>query len=351
MIQHTKHIVIADPDHEYIKSFEEKLIKSFYYEASIQIITSREYLENYFRLHRDIDVLLISRKFYGEFLKEHNISHIMLIDRKINMDPDSEDSGRMVLKYRTKEEIFEFIKNSLAGISEDDDGFEDFDIPEETQEKKTRVITVYSPIGGSGKSLAAIALAKKLKKLGESAIVIGCDNLQSFCGLLETRQTADPALALHIRDINENTYWSLLKNVYQGEITCLLPFEKPLSKLGIKSAQIYDIVELIKEKNDFSHIILDVGTALNKETISMIALSDVCVVITEPKLSSCRMMEKLLLNIDLLSVEKMYIISNHYRTEGINLDATDVFGSFSGYDTAEEAMEDPVFYRLALELV
>ena len=347
-MENRKHIVIADPDIEYIKSYEEDLILKFEDAALIQIITEAEYLENYFRLHRDIDVLLIAREFYGEYLKEHNISHMMIVNAKKNMDPNAEDAQRHILKYRSKEELISFIEESLANES-DTVVFDDIETVVEPQ-KKTKVVAVYSPIGGSGKSLASIALAKKLKKLGESVLVIGTDDLQSFGAFLETRDNADPELALMLREITEGTYWSILKNIYHGEIACLLPFEKPLSELGIKSSQLYDLITLLKEKGDFSYIILDTGSTLGKSVQMLLSISDHVILITEPKMISCRMIEKLHLNNDLISVDSMYTISNQYRTDGFHLDSDNLFGAFAGYDSPEEAMEDPVFYRLALEL-
>lgn len=348
MEQTRKHIVIADPDIEYIKSYEEDLILRFHDAASIQIITEAEYLENYFRLHRDIDVLLIAREFYGEYLKEHNISHLMLVNKKINTNPNAADSTRHFLKYRPKEELLSFIEKSLANESETTD-FDSIDLGTE-DERQTRVISVYSPIGGCGKSLTSLALARKLKKLGESALIIGCDDLQGFGAFLETRDNADAALALMLREISEGTYWAILKSIYHGEVTCLLPFEKPLSELGLRSTQLYDLITLMKEKGDFSYIILDLGSSMDKIVQTMLTISDDVILITEPKMISCRVMEKFRINMDLVSIENSYVIANQYRTEGFHLDSDNLFGAFAGYDTAEEAMDDPVFYRLALAL-
>ncbi len=348
MDQAKKNIVIADPDIEYIKSYEEDLILRFYDAASIQIITEAEYLANYFRFHRDIDVLLIAREFYGEFLKEHNIVHMMLLHKKINTNPEATDSQRHILKYRPKEEILDFIQKSLANETERTD-FDSIDLGAE-EEQQTRIISVYSPIGGSGKSLTALALAKKLKKLGESALIVGCDDLQGFGAFLDTRDNADAALALMLREISETTYWSVLKSIYHGEVTCLLPFEKPLSELGIKSTQLYDLIMLLKDKGDFSYIILDLGSSMDKVVQTMLTISNEVIIIAEPKKISCRVMEKFRMNMDLVSIEHAYVIANQYRTEGFHLDSDNLFGAFAGYDTAEEAMEDPVFYRLALEL-
>ena len=158
-------------------------------------------------------------------------------------------------------------------------------------------------------------------------------------------------MAVKLNEFAEDTYWSLLKNIYMDEISFLLPFEQPLSSLGIGAEQLLGLVGLLKEKKDFSYIVLDLGSAMNKEMHSLVALSDACILITESKMTSCRMMEKFMMNTDIMAAKKHYIIANQYRTEGFRLERDNLFGSFAGYASAQEAMEDPLFYRLALELV
>ncbi len=346
-MENLKRIVIADPDIEYLKHHEEEFLLEFGERASIQIITEREYLENYFRVHREIDVLLIAGDFYGDYLAEHDISHIMVLDEERIVGPDEENAPANIINYKSRESVFSFVEHSLS----DNNEMEETEVTEEKIEAETTVVAVYSPVGGSGKSLASIALARKLKKLGETVLLIGCDDLQSFSVFLNTRENADPELAVKLRDFAEDTYWSVLKNIYMDETSFLLPFEQPLSSLGIGAEQLLGLVGLLKEKKDFSYIILDLGSAMNKEMHSLIALSDVCIFITESKMTSCRMMEKFMMNTDIISAKKHYFIANQYRTEGFRLERDNLFGSFAGYNSSQEAMEDPLFYRLALELV
>ncbi len=345
-----KHIVIADPDIEYIKNYEEDFVRSFRSRAMIQVITENAYLENYFRLHRDIDVLLIAKEFNGEYLSEHNISHMMIINEERNVEGMAENAPFNILNYKSKEEIFSFVEAALADEESEDAASEDKVEASEEEQKDVRVISVYSPNGGSGKSLAAVALAKKLKKLGETVLVIGCDDLQSFGVFLETTESADPELALYLNEISENTYWAILKNIYMGDAAYLLPFEKALSALGIGSVQLYSMIMLLKEKRDFSYIILDLGSSFDERVQALLSASDICVLVAESKMSSCRMMSKFMQNINESSIPQIYTIANQYRTEGFRLENENLFGSFAGYETAAEAMEDPLFYRLALKL-
>lgn len=338
-------LVIADPDQEYIRQFEEELIRKFDSRAQIQIITSPTYLANYFRVHRVIDILVIAREFYDTFVKEHDIGHMIVLDREITFEEDDETEKTVLQKFTTKEELFAFIEEGLkdAPLLQ----------PEKPKlkEKVPKVISVYSPIGGSGKSLVAYALAKKMKKLEETVVVIGCDDLQSIGIYLENRQHADEALAASLKSPNGDTYWEVLKNISQEEAPCLLPFEKPLSVLGLGTDQILKLIRLLKEKGDFGNIILDLGTDMGELNRALIQMSDVCILITEPNVVACRKLEKLVMNQDLLPVKSSITIANQMRSDGIRLNPETLFGSFAGYDNIEEAMEDPLFYRIVLEVI
>lgn len=339
-------LVIADPDQEYIRQYEEELIKAFESRAQIQIITSPAYLSNYFRIHRVIDILVIAREFYDSFVKEHDIGHMIVLDREIHVDLEGGTENTVVEKFTSKEELFTFIELSLQ-----DEPMEQPKAPEEEKIRKPKVIAVYSPIGGSGKSLVAFALGKKMKMLEETAVVVGCDDMQSIGIYLENRQHADEALAASLRAPNEDTYFEILKNIVQEELSCLLPFEKPLSVLGIGTMQLITLVELLKEKGDFNNIILDLGSDMSETNRALVQMADICILITEPNVCALRKLEKLVMNQELFPVKASITIANQMRSDGIRLNPETLFGSFAGYDNIEEAMEDPLFYRIVLEII
>ncbi len=341
------HLVIADPDQDYIRQYEEELLIKFESRAQIQIITSPTYLANYFRVHRVIDILVIAREFYDTFVKEHDIGHMIVLDREISLVTEEDGSERPVLeKFTTKDELFDFIEESLKDEPMDQPVYE-----EAKKEHLPKVIAVYSPIGGCGKSLVSFALGKKMKKLEETAVVIGCDDLQSIGIYLENRQHADESLAPALKTPNEDTYFEVLKNISQEEVPCLLPFERPLSALGIGADELVNLVTLLKEKGDFNNIILDLGCDMNETNRALVQKADICIVITEPNLCACRKLEKMTMNQEIFPAKRGLLISNQMRSDGIRLNPETLFGSFAGYDNIEEAMEDPLFYRLVLEII
>ena len=347
MADEVARIVIADPDEKYIRSYEEELLKKYASKAVIQIITTSEYKENYFRLNRDIDLLIIDQAFYGDFLQEQNVAHTIVLQSEVTTDIEETENQKVLMKYLPTEKLFEEIEAMLgAGTIEKDVRLSSAGI----KEKKTFITAVYSSIGGCGKSLVAMALGKKLKKIGETALVIGCDDMQSFDIYVESRQNADEALAGMIKSNDENLYWNVLKNISNEQVPCLLPFGKPLSALGIGAKELTDLITLIAEKQDFDYIILDLGSDMGEVNRAMTKMADLCILITEPNLCSARKLEKLAMNQDLVPVNATITIANQMHSDGLRLNSSNLFGSFGAYENIEEAMEDPLFYRIALEI-
>jgi len=339
-------IVIADPDGAYIKGFEEELLKRLDPTDTVQVITETDYLMEFFSVRRSIDALIIAQEFIGNYLQDHDIQNLMILESRQDFGFQDEDAEQKLLRYVGHEDILRFVDRCFSDLDEPDD----YDDGEFADGSDVKVVAVYSPIGGSGKSLTALALGKKLKMLEEKVLVIGCDPLQSIGVFLESREYADESLAELLKHPSENTYWTVLKNISQENVPCLLPFEKPLFALGLGLPEIRGLVEMLREKKDFSYIILDLGTAFDEYNIGLIEASDLCVAVTEPNVDSARKLEKINRNRRFLPSREFVTLVNQYHSDGLVLDPEHIFGSFRAYGSAREAMDDPVFYRLAMKI-
>ena len=74
------------------------------------------------------------------------------------------------------------------------------------------------------------------------------------------------------------------------------------------------------------------------------------VLLTEANVLANRKMQKLLKNSELLPKCQCMIVANEYQSDDTRILRDKVFGIISPYTSWEKALEDPVFYRLALAL-
>ena len=338
-------LVLLDSDYEYVKTLEEELVRRFSARTLIQIITDPAYVDAYFHSPRTIDILIADKAFYGPQLDEHTIRHILLLASEIEIAQEYPEKVQMMMKYLPVEEILQAVEALVQ--TEEAEQREEI-LPAEKAE--TKVIAVYSPLGGCGKSLVSVALGRKLKRLDQSVLLIGCDSMQSISAYLEEEQFADEKLAEQLKNPGEETYWTILQNIGQSEVSYLLPFEKALPSLGIGAAEMRNLISILKEKRDFSCLILDLGSSLDEQTLALMEESDAYVLIIEANTISNRKMRKLQKNMELLPQKECFMISNQYHMDGLRVPQHNLFGVLAGYPDYEAAMEDPVFYRIAMEI-
>ncbi len=328
-------LLVIDRDYGYIRQLESEMIRRFGSRVGIHIITDPAYLETYLRTPRNLDLLLVESELYDTYLQQYPIRHVKILPQK----------GEETFSPQEREEIFRQLEDWLA---EETPRLLERPIPQEKPEPK--VIAVYSPIGGCGKSLVTLALGRKLRKLDQTVLVVGCDSLQSFSVFLHTEKYADPHLAEKLKKPDEDSYWTILQNIDQEEVSYLLPFEKAMPSLGVGTEELKTLLGLLREKKDFAYVLLDLGTNLDEQTLALMEESDAYILLAEAGEISNKKLKRLQNNLSLLPNKQCFMISNQYQADGRYGLGKNFFGVLARYRNQEGAMEDPVFYRLALEL-
>ena len=339
------HLVVVDTEQQFLPYTEEEIIRRYAENMTVQFLTGKEAVTEFFSEPRSINVLVLEKDSYGEFLKEHAVRHTLILAEEVETEEEWPDTVEVLMKYVPVAEIFLRIEELLQ-----EDGILKKEVREEEQ-RNTRVIAVYSPIGGCGKSLVSYALAKKLRKLDQKVLLVGCDPVQSASVYFPTDSYAKEKLAEKLIHPDGETYWTILQSIEQSEISYLLPFEKNLTTLDIGMQQWEVLLTVLCEKRDFDYLILDVGTLLNRELASLLSKADYLILLTETNLIANRKMQKLLRDSELLPKCECFLVANEYKADGMRIAPESVFGTIAPYATWEEALEDPVFYQIALKVI
>ncbi len=345
MEEKLKQLVIADTVNTFLKNTEEEIIRRYADKVTVQFLTDKAYTKEYFMEERHIDVLVIASRDYDEAVQKQQIGHVLIIEEEIGTEKVCPDNAEILLQFLPADEFFRKLEDAFH-LAEGGG-------KEEKQEEKPRevhVIAVYSPIGGCGKSLVSYALAKKLKKLDQKVLLVGCDPTQSVNVYYPTENYAKEELAEKLMHPGDDTYWTILQNIEQDEISYLLPFEKNLPSLDVGMEQWEVLLSVLKEKRDFDWIVLDVGALLDRRMASLMTKIDYLILLTETNQIANRKMQKLLRDPDFLPKCECFLVANEYRTDGMRIASESVFGVISPYTNWEEAVEDPVFYQIALKV-
>jgi pilus assembly protein CpaE len=173
-----------------------------------------------------------------------------------------------------------------------------------TQQKDTaakgdrpgHVIAVYSPQGGSGKTTVATSLASGLMKEGIKTLLIDCDlefgDVGTFLNLRSQSSLAD--LAENADDVDVEFFENVVITHDSG-MKVLLGAPRPGIGTEIRDTApeaISKIIDLISGYYDF--IILDMPTAINAVTASLLEISDKIVLLVTPALPAINNVRKIL---------------------------------------------------------
>ncbi|MGI6057598.1 MAG: AAA family ATPase [Bilifractor sp.] len=343
-------LIIIDTDSGFLKHCEEDIIRRYSVNAEVQVITDPGFVDAYFSTEQNPDLMLIDEGSYGDGSQfaGHSIGRIYLLVPEAGMTKTYPDNVTVLMEFLPKEELFEKIDMALwAGVEVEDAASAE---KEPAAPKQTKVVAVYSPIGGCGKSLVCVALARKLKMLDQKVLLIGCDDTQSLSVYLPGESYASPELAEKLIHPDEDTYWTILQNIKTDVVSYLLPFEKSLGTMNVGLKEFDVLIRTLVEKQDFDFIVLDIGSCLSREMTERLNKLKALILLTEANVLANRKMQKLLKNSELLPKCQCMIVANEYQSDDTRILRDKVFGIISPYSSWEKALEDPVFYRLALAL-
>ena len=112
-----------------------------------------------------------------------------------------------------------------------------------------------------------------------------------------------------------------------------------------------NLLDLLKEKGDFSFVILDIGSELSERALALLQRAESLVVISQTDAVSSKLMKKFYKRIDLLPEIDCIVISNQYHHDEMRIPGKPVFGELARYTDTEQLMQDPLFYEIALSLL
>lgn len=334
-------LLVLESDPEHCRKREDAVIRRYADIADVQFITEPALAEAFFAGEKKADVILTDVGMYRRIPQQEQAGKILLFAGKRFRSEKHPANVEEIADNLPEAELFQKLDAALSRVLEP---------LQEEEKKETRIAAVYSPIGGCGKSLTAIALAKKLRRLDQKVLVIGCDPMQSFSVYLEKNEYAGEALVQQLKNPTEDTYWTILQNIRSDGISWLCPFEKSLSCLQMGMPEWEELCRILSEKNDFDVIILDLGTEMTPEMVGLIGRKATLVLLTEANEIASKKLQKLLKNPQLLPKCNCILVANEYHSDGLRIAPESLFGTIAPYESWEEAMDDPVFYRIALKI-
>lgn len=242
-------LVVVDEDEDFINSFERYIHKKRE-EYKIMCFTTKEFFTTY--APKDADILIISSKLYFQEIKDYQFKNIIILQ-----DGEEEESYSLpvVKKFQPITLILRDIKiicneKKVGGINKNNI-------------ERSKIITFYSPIGGSGTTTISLGTAVVLSRVNYKVLYLNLEEIQSTKAFFQCENSRKNIayLSCYAKEDSLKFKDRLSLIVKRDEITGIdyfLPFENILDMETVVN-NIDDLLKKVKEINLYDYIIVDLG--------------------------------------------------------------------------------------------
>lgn len=263
-------IVIADPNTQYMESLAAFMRTSD--EASKFILTffsNREHLSSYINQGENIDILLISPELYDDTLNiDHQVTLILLEDDQI---ADRGDEVKTVYRYQRLNQLV----SSVLSIYYEQNITANQLL---ARSKEAKVISVYSPAGGTGKTTIAVNLCKQLALTGSKVFYL---NLETFNStkLYFTSEEDNPSLQIFYYIKTNMTQLSskieALKKYDPYSMVDYFDLEVSADEmLEVTGKEVKKLINGIVDTGSYDYIVVDLDSSLHERNKSVLIECD-----------------------------------------------------------------------------
>lgn len=288
-------IVFVDSDATYIRPLIERFGAELGVDKiDITIITEKESFERYFSELREVDILLINRDMYSERLSMHNIKNMFILS-----ETDTVGSSD-VYKYTSTKAIYDFVCANLKYVSDQSI----------LGDKESAIISVYSPIGGSGKTTVALAFAHALSGAEKRVLFVSGEDIQSFDASVNATDFLGADFKKDVLNGVELSFADLARYIGTCSFDYILPVDKTLFSEGYSFQDFVRVTIMAKKLYDY--IIFDMPSVLNAEICGFLQQSSYNIIVAEQGNVSAKKLDKLLSAIDYKSEKKYIFVCNKF---------------------------------------
>ncbi len=302
-------VIIADEDANYIVPLQFKFVTDFFNKIDLEVITDKEYFEEYFTKPQNAEILIVSDELYDSSLQRHNIQNIFVMMEQYDDGGTGDLNVTQLFKYTSIKEIFNEIIGKSAGVLN----------VAAVEKKETQIILVTSAAGGVGKTTVAMGVAACLAQNYKRVLYINASRLQDFQFALDNSSPiTSPDVYANLLNARDDVY-NDIKHVIRKEIFSYIPaFKAALMSIGLDFSIYYKLALSAKKSGEFDFVIIDAESTFDEKKTDLIDLSDKVIVVTDQSYSSVYSTNLLLSNINGSNSEKYMFICNKFDKDDTN---------------------------------
>lgn len=263
-------LLIADKDETYIENMVNYLIVNHSVRFQVFSFTKQKYLQDFLeRSEKQIDILLICPEFYNESLPFEKIRIPVLlgsgkqVQNQIELD--------IVNRYQHAEKLIRDITCIYAEKVQKEALISKGD-------KDTKVVAVYSPAGGVGKTCVSLSASLQCSLSSQKAFYLNIEDVYSTALLLEeVGSKSISKLIYHLKEKNTNIplkIEGLMCIDHRFNLNYFSPPQSISDIYELKPADVTNFLQNLKSMGQYDVIFVDMGTRIDEKNMAVLSASD-----------------------------------------------------------------------------
>lgn len=263
-------IIIGDRDHDFIQKLSNYLSSESDHCFTSYCFSDPSYLSQFLD-NNPTDILLISEEFY-QTIQPKDVFVVLFID---SLRSNELQHIPAILKYQKVVEMITQLKDSFSEHANKQISIH--------KGSHAELIGVYSPCGGSGKTVISLSLARQLASRGKKTLFISLEEISSVNGLMQGEQSSHLSdLLFYSRKHPDKLALKLdtLKGVEKKTgLDYLLPSALPEDTWS-RENELVLFITLLKEMRSYSYIVIDFTSGFSKENVRLMCLCNQLLLLT-----------------------------------------------------------------------
>lgn len=307
---------VLDSNQAFAKRLSNFIIEKYEGKYSASYFSSGESVQRYLNSGLTLDVLLVNEGDFSSSLENIDIETVIILGGENNTDGEVS----IIKKFQPAESIVSDAIGCLASRSD-----KKFNI--KSGDKRTKVVSFYSPIGGSGNTCLAIGSAIYQSEKGKRVLYLNFEDVESMSLFLEKDSSNSMSeLLYYLKQGNKNLKLkmeAIRKKGSQWKFDYISPFGSSIDKMELSFEDVEKMLEELKNIEEYDYIFIDMDKRIDETAVVFFRESDRIIVTVSEDAMSMKKLENV--STDLSRIDDRFkftfddkvalILNKRYRSE------------------------------------
>ncbi len=283
-------LVIADTDETYLENLVNFFMRSHSGRFQVNSFTKQEYLYKFLQEEEPrADILLVSPDLFTAPIPENRVKTVILLTG--GRIPSELGHLESVGKYQHGDRLVAGILRIYSESNKEEVFLSDGGKP-------TRLIAVYSPSGGTGKTTIAVNLCMQCISRGLSSFYLNLESIPSTSSFFTSKNEQNLShMLFYIKEKNKNLGLRVeaLKSIDATGVHYFEPQDRLAEVEDMSAEELNVLLGQMKKLNQYDAVVVDMSSSFSRQNLGILKFCDFIVFVLDPALASytrARVLEK-----------------------------------------------------------